>query len=95
MSAVDMLEDLGYTVVEANSPQRTLESLEAGHAFELMIADQAMPGMTEIELAGIVRRERPNTPILLTTGYAELRSAHELKLPRLSKPYLQAKLQAN
>lgn len=32
MSAVNMLEDLGYTVIEANSAQRALEILEAGQA---------------------------------------------------------------
>ena len=93
MSAVDMLEDLGHTVIEANSPQRALEILEAGQAVDLMVTDQAMPGMTGVELAEIVRRKRPNMPILLVTGYADLPTART-NLPRLSKPYLQAQLQA-
>ena len=94
MSAVDMLEDLGHTVIEANSAQRALEILEAGQAVDLMMTDQAMPGMTGVELAEIVRRKRPNMPVLLATGYADLPTAHKSNLPRLSKPYLQAQLQA-
>jgi PAS domain S-box-containing protein len=94
MSAVDMLEDLGHTVIEANSAQRALEILEAGQAVDLMMTDQAMPGMTGVELAEIARRKRPNMPVLLATGYTDLPMAHKSNLPRLSKPYLQAQLQA-
>jgi len=94
MSAVDMLEDLGHTVIEANSPQRALEILEAGQAVDLMMTDQAMPGMTGVELAEIVRRKRPNMPVLLATGYADLPTAQKSNLRRLSKPYHQAQLQA-
>jgi PAS domain S-box-containing protein len=94
MSAVDMLEDLGHTVIEANSAQRALEILEAGQAVDLMMTDQAMPGMTGVELAEIARRTRPNMPVLLATGYTDLPMAHKSNLPRLSKPYLQAQLQA-
>ena len=94
MSAVDMLEDLGHTVIEANSAQRALEILEAGQSVDLMMTDQAMPGMTGVELAEIARRKRPNMPVLLATGYTDLPMAHKSNLPRLSKPYLQAQLQA-
>jgi CheY-like chemotaxis protein len=45
MSTVSMLEDLGHTAIEANSAQRALEILEAGQAVDLMMTDQAMPGM--------------------------------------------------
>jgi CheY-like chemotaxis protein len=94
MSAVNMLEDLGHTAIEANSAQRALEILEAGQAVDLMMTDQAMPGMTGVELAEIVRRKRPNMPVLLATGYADLPTAQKSNLPRLSKPYYQAQLQA-
>jgi PAS domain S-box-containing protein len=94
MSTVNMLEDLGHTAIEANSAQRALEILEAGQAVDLMMTDQAMPGMTGIELAEIARGKRPNMPILLATGYADLPTAQQSNLPRLSKPYHQAQLQA-
>ena len=94
MSTVDMLEDLGHTAIEANSAQRALEILEAGQAVDLMMTDQAMPGMTGIELAEIVRRKRPNMPVLLATGYADLPAAQKSNLRRLAKPYHQAQLQA-
>ena len=93
MSAVNMLEDLGYTAIEADSAQCALGILEAGQAVDLMMTDQAMPGMTGVELAEIVRRKRPNMPVLLVTGYADL-PIGQSNLRRLSKPYHQAQLQA-
>jgi PAS domain S-box-containing protein len=90
---VDMLEDLGHTVFEANSARRALEILDQGQEFDLMMTDQAMPGMTGAELAEIVKQRRPHLPILLATGYADLPTGQGRTLPRLSKPYLQSQLQ--
>lgn len=88
-----MLEDLGHMVLEANSAKRALEILDQGQKVDLMMTDQAMPGMTGTELADVVRVKRPELPILLVTGYAELPLGASLSVPRLSKPYLQAQLQ--
>ena len=52
-----MLEDLGHRVIEANSGKRALEIIEAGQTIDLMVTDQAMPEMTGIQLAEIVRVE--------------------------------------
>jgi CheY-like chemotaxis protein len=92
MSTVEMLEDLGHQAIEANSAAQALKILKDGQEIDLMLTDQAMPGMTGLELAAIARQERPKMPILLATGYADLPAA-QIKLPRLSKPYLQTELQ--
>jgi signal transduction histidine kinase len=94
MSTVGMLEDLGHRVIEANSAQRALEILEAGQDVDLMVTDQAMPGMTGLELAKIVRSKRPHMPVLLATGYGDLPRGQTLTLPCLAKPYRQGQLQA-
>lgn len=57
------------------------------------MTDQAMPGMTGTELAEIVQQKRPDLPVLLATGYADLPAGQEPNLPRLSKPYMQSQLQ--
>jgi signal transduction histidine kinase len=92
MSTVDMLEDLGHEVVEVNSGAGALQLLEDGQIFDLMITDYAMPRMTGAQLACAARALRPDLPILLATGYAELPSQPEIDLPRLAKPYQQAEL---
>jgi PAS domain S-box-containing protein len=94
MSTVDMLEDLGHIAIEANSGRRALEIIDAGQDIDLMLTDQTMPEITGIQLAEIVRSKRPNLPVLLATGYADLPADRLANLPRLSKPYKQVQLQA-
>jgi len=59
---------------------------------DLLITDHAMPGMTGMELADEVRRTRPDLPILLATGYAEVEGSQVAGVPRLAKPYTQEQL---
>ncbi|MEA3197171.1 MAG: hypothetical protein QOF32_1223, partial [Gammaproteobacteria bacterium] len=94
MSTVDMLEDLGHTVIGVNSGAQALEIINGGKNLDLLMTDQAMPGMTGIQLAEIVRQKRPELPVLLATGYTDLPAGKLVNLPRLSKPYQQAQLQA-
>ncbi|MBY5531856.1 response regulator [Rhizobium leguminosarum] len=92
MSSVDMLEDLGHEVVEANSGSQALELIRSGQHFDLVITDYSMPGMTGAQLAQAARDIRPALPIVLATGYADLPSGTDIDLPRLGKPYNQAQL---
>jgi hypothetical protein len=43
-------------------------------------------------LTAAIRRERPSLPVLLATGYAEVRDGRSTDIPRLNKPFLQAHL---
>jgi PAS domain S-box-containing protein len=92
MNTVDMVEDLGHTVLEAYSGKEALEILGSGKHIDALITDYAMPGMTGVELANRARELYPDLPILLATGYADLPSGTTTDLPRLAKPYQQAEL---
>jgi FixJ family two-component response regulator len=48
-----------------------------------------MPKMTGSDLAKTITARRPDMPIILATGYAELPTGADGSLPRLSKPYRQ------
>jgi len=91
-STAAMLEDLGHIVVEASSAARALDVLRLGPRIDLVITDQAMPGMTGLELARQVRQTWPGTPVILASGYADLPESVEVPVPRLAKPYQQAEL---
>jgi CheY-like chemotaxis protein len=39
------------------------------HAFDLLITDSTMPGMTGVDLADAVHRVRRDLPTILLTGY--------------------------
>ncbi len=93
-STVALLEDLGHEVVEVHSAREALQLLEQGLATDLLITDHAMPGMTGVELAREVRRQRPQLPILLATGFAELEGVKVIDIERLAKPYTQDQLAA-
>lgn len=92
MGTVAMLEDLGHTVIEANSGQEALKIFAQGKKIDLIITDQAMPRMTGVQLAEAILADKPGMPIILATGYAELPAGFGAKLPRLSKPFSQAQL---
>lgn len=94
MNTVDLVEDLGHSALEANSGKAALEILASDVPLDAMITDFAMPGMNGVELAIRARELRPDLPILLASGYAELPSGTEMALPRLGKPFLQQDLEA-
>jgi CheY-like chemotaxis protein len=94
LNTVSMLEDLGHTVIEAQSGKEALEILRSEDSVDLVITDQAMPKMTGTELAKVMRSEWPDIPVLLATGYAEMAPRDDIGLPRLAKPYLQRDLAA-
>jgi len=52
----------------------------------MLIADLAMPGMSGRELAHAARQSRPNLPILIVSGFANL-AARDEGLPVLQKPF--------
>jgi PAS domain S-box-containing protein len=90
---VMMLEDLGYRTAGAASGDAALRRLAEAPAIDLVVTDHAMPGMTGLELAERLRRERPGLPVVLATGYADL-AGGPAWLPRLDKPYRQEELAA-
>jgi PAS domain S-box-containing protein len=92
MSSVDMLEDLGHHVVEANSGKQALAILQADQSFDLLVTDFSMPGMNGGELSRKARELIPALPILIATGYADLPEGTGLDVSRLSKPYTQDQL---
>ena len=91
MTTVDMLEDLGHRACEASSGQAALELLAVDDSIALVITDQAMPGMSGVELAKLARERRPGLPVLVATGYGAA-AAQDPALPRLVKPFLQTDL---
>jgi signal transduction histidine kinase len=93
-STAAMLEDLGHIVIEASSGNSALEILRAEAKVDVVVTDHAMPHMTGLELAGIIRQQWPQVPIILASGYAELQQRDDCPLPRLAKPYRQSELAA-
>lgn len=91
-STADMLVEMGYEVVEADSGADALALLDV-RVPDLVITDHLMPGLSGTDLALILASERPGLPVLIVSGYAEL-DGLPADLPRLTKPFRQADLAA-
>jgi PAS domain S-box-containing protein len=89
-----MLQELGHTVLQAESGPEALEIAEREARIDLLVSDHAMPGMTGVHLAQAMRALRPGLPVILATGYAELPPDTDLTLVRLAKPFRQVDLAA-
>jgi len=67
----DLLTQWGLEVTIFVDARGALDAIAGGAAFDLVITDQTMPGMTGIEFARAVRAIRAALPIVLYTGYDE------------------------
>jgi len=87
MSAMAMAEDMGYAAHGAKSAEEALAYVDAGGEVDVAITDQAMPGMTGVRLAELLRERVPTLPIVLASGYAEMPGVSLPEVVRLSKPF--------
>ncbi len=72
MLVTDVLEDLGYTVIEAADSSAGLKLLQSNVRIDLLISDVGLPGgMNGRQMAEAGRQTRPWLKVLFITGYAE------------------------
>jgi PAS domain S-box-containing protein len=93
MNTVAILEDLGHTVIPATSGASALDTFSKEPEIDLVLTDHAMPGMSGMQLASAIRKQKASMPIIVATGYAEISGNAELKLPLLNKPFTQGQLE--
>lgn len=68
----NMLTRLGYDVTAKTDASEALEEFKKSpHAFDVIITDQTMPGITGVALARKFLSIRKDQPIILSTGYSE------------------------
>jgi CheY-like chemotaxis protein len=81
LSTVGMLEELGYTVVEAADGASALQLLADRPEIRLLFTDVGLPGgMNGRQLAEKARETRPDLKVLYTTGYARNAIIHHGRL---------------
>ncbi len=87
MLMVDVLEELGYEVKEAENAEVALGLLgDPQQPFALMLTDVGLPGMNGQELARQTREMRPLLPVVFASGYGD-----NIEVPEgmhlISKPF--------
>jgi CheY-like chemotaxis protein len=95
---VSVLQRSGYQVVQATTGQQALEAwTDQGANIDLLLTDLVMPeGLTGLELAQRLRREKPGLKVIIMSGYLldqtlEALPARE-KILYLPKPFESATL---
>lgn len=76
----ESLEETGYEVVAVGDGSAGLAVLESDAAFDVLVSDIRLPGISGYELAAAGKALRPELKVILMTGYApslppELQSA--------------------
>ena len=66
-----LLSIAGYTVLTASSGKAALELFRGAHV-DLVITDHWLPDITGVELAAEMKQLKPEVPIVLFSGLAEL-----------------------
>jgi PAS domain S-box-containing protein len=72
MLVVEVLEEMGYTVIEADDGASGLKILQSDARIDLLVTDVGLPnGMNGRQMADAARVSRPDLKVLFITGYAE------------------------
>ncbi|WP_235561445.1 PAS domain S-box protein [Brevundimonas sp. Root1279] len=99
MLVVEVLEDAGYTVIEAVDGPSGLTVLRSDARIDLLVTDVGLPGgMNGRQVADAARADRPDLKVLFMTGYAENAAVGngllEPGMQVLTKPFVMAALGA-
>lgn len=78
------LEARGWDVVDAEDGEGALEAFGAGPSPDLVVLDHMMPGMTGLEVAGVMRDRGYAGPIMLFSAYLSAGMAGELRRLRVT-----------
>ncbi|GLK77500.1 hypothetical protein GCM10008171_27540 [Methylopila jiangsuensis] len=78
MAVADLLESLGYEVVEARNAAAAQHAARTGAPVDLALTDLGLPDMDGEDLARWLRSERPGLPIVFATGRSEFQPPQAL-----------------
>ncbi|MGE3905701.1 MAG: PAS domain-containing protein [Reyranellaceae bacterium] len=71
MLVVEVLDELGYHVMEAPDGQAAIDLLDTGRRIDLLITDVGLPVVNGRQVAEHALRTRPGLKVLFMSGYAE------------------------
>lgn len=90
MLTVEVLEELGYRVLEAENGPDALAIIESDQALDLLMSDIGLPGMSGQQLMAAAHKTRPDLPVLFASGYAAQdyqTGATQAKIATITKPF--------
>jgi CheY-like chemotaxis protein len=95
LAAVDMVETLGFTALQAADAEEALAILNGKGRVDVLFTDIGLPGMRGPELAAKAVELRAGIKVVFASGYSETEEAHAIKgAAHLGKPYQHDQLAA-
>ena len=89
--STQILQELGYEVLEAAEAEQALAILRGGQRVDLLFTDVVLPGPSGRVIADEAARLRPELKVLFTTGYSRNAIVHQGRLDPgvqlISKPF--------
>ena len=73
----ETLADFGYGVMQAASGEEALPMIGAERDIGVVLTDIRMPGMSGLELAEAVHRQRADIKVIVMSGYSDARPLRE------------------
>lgn len=73
----EILEMQGYQAISAFSAADALQKFER-QEFDILVTDYRMEGMDGLELAKQIHRIKPETPVIIVTGYGPLEQGSDV-----------------
>jgi PAS domain S-box-containing protein len=87
MDTVDLVEELGYAVVEADSGEQAL-AIAARQEIDILLTDIGLPDISGLDLARRLRDLKPGIGVIFATGRDRIEGfAAEPRTELLKKPY--------
>lgn len=89
-----MLEDSGLEIIQASSAEQALQIAGDGDiAFDIVLTDVVMPGLSGVQLARRLNRRWPGLPVVLVSGFSdELAMGYGGQYELLRKPFTRGAL---
>jgi CheY-like chemotaxis protein len=94
MSCVDMVEEVGFSTLEAGDGVQALALLQQNEGIEILLTDLGLPGMNGRELVTEALRLRPGLKVIVASGYSSHAEAPQENVTHLRKPFDMAQLRS-
>ena len=87
LAAAELLEEAGFTVLQAADGDHGCKILNSGAPVDLLISDIKMPGLNGYELAQAGFAVLPTLKVLFMTGYAQEPLPQSMRSPAVELIY--------
>ncbi|HVZ28701.1 MAG TPA: response regulator, partial [Rhizomicrobium sp.] len=90
MATMDMLEQLGFTAIEASNGTQALTLLKSDPAISILLTDLGLPGMSGQQLVKEALNLKPELRVVIASGYSSegrIDGVPEGKMRHIAKPF--------